>query len=299
MQKGRIIVTSPDLIRPSAAQPRPDEAVDDETVVPLRHYGRTTLAVIVILLVLAMGYGLATNQYIEWHIIGEYFLNGSILRGLWVTLQMTVLSMAIGLVLATVLAVMRLSESRVLKGISWAYVFFFRGIPMIVLLILIGNLGLFVKEIVIGIPFTDIVFLQAPIQKVMTPFAASVLTLLLVASAYMSEIVRGGLLAVNQGQRQAAKALGLNGWQTLRRVVLPQALRVIIPPLGNELVNTLKATALVSVIAGGDLLTIAQSISGVNYKVIEMLIVASIWYLLVIALWSVVQYFIERKMAER
>ena len=298
MQKGRTNVTSPDLIRPSAAQPR-QEAVDDETVVPLRHYGRTTLAVIVILLVLALGYGLATNQYIEWHIIGDYFLNGSILRGLWVTLQMTVLSMAIGLVLATVLAVMRLSQSRVLSGISWAYVFFFRGIPMIVLLILIGNLGLFVKEIVIGIPFTDVVLLQLPIQKVMSPFVASVLTLTLVAAAYMSEIVRGGLLAVNQGQRQAAKALGLNGWQTLQRVVLPQALRVIIPPLGNELVNTLKATALVAVIAGGDLLTIAQSISGVNYKVIEMLIVASIWYLLVIALWSIVQYFIERKMAER
>ena len=115
----------------------------------------------------------------------------------------------------------------------------------------------------------------------------------------MAEIVRGGLLAVNQGQRQAAKALGLNGAQTLQRIVLPQALRVIVPPLGNELVNTIKATALVSVIAGGDLLTIVQSISGVNYKVIEMLLVATIWYILVIGLWSIAQYFIERRTAER
>ncbi|CAG7600416.1 amino acid ABC transporter permease [Leucobacter soli] len=292
-------MTSPELAPPSDQTERRRETADEEIVVPLRHYGRTTLAVFAVLLLLGIGYGLSTNPYIAWDVVGQYFVNGSILRGLGVTLQMTVLAMAIGLVLATVLAIMRLSESRVLNAIASAYVFFFRGIPMIVLLIFVGNLGLFVKEIVIGIPFTDIVFYQVSMQKVLTPFIASVIGLVLVASAYMSEIVRGGLLAVNRGQYQASKALGLNGGQTLRFVVLPQALRVIIPPLGNELVNTLKATALVSVIAGGDLLTIAQSISGVNYKVIEMLIVASIWYLLVIALWSIAQYFIERKTAER
>ncbi|MCB1272944.1 MAG: amino acid ABC transporter permease [Leucobacter sp.] len=292
-------MTTPDHAPAAVASTPPPGAEPDEVVVPLRHYGRTTLAVFVILLILGMGYGLATNDHIEWSIIGQYFANGAVLQGLWVTLQMTVLAMILGLLLAVVLAVMRISNSRVLSGISWAYVFFFRSIPMIVLLIFVGNIGLFIKEIVIGIPFTDIVFFEVATKNFMSPFIASVLSLVLVASAYMAEIVRGGLLAVNQGQRQAAKALGLNGAQTLQRIVLPQALRVIVPPLGNELVNTIKATALVSVIAGGDLLTIVQSISGVNYKVIEMLLVATIWYILVIGLWSIAQYFIERRTAER
>lgn len=292
----------PTIASPSPSRPPTPAAAHDEAppvVVPLRHYGRATVAVIAILFVLGVGYGLATNPYIEWDVIGEFFLNGAVLGGLLVTLEMTVLSMAIGLVFATVLAIMRLSKSRVLGGIAWAYVFFFRGIPMIVILIFVGNMGLFIKQITIGVPFTDIVLFSVPVQQVVTPFVASVIGLVLVAAAYMSEIVRGGLLAVNKGQYAAAKALGLNGGRTLRYIVLPQAMRVIIPPLGNELVNTLKATALVSVIAGGDLLTIVQSIAGVNYKVIEMLIVASIWYLLVIGVWSIVQYFIERKTAER
>ncbi|MFC7764995.1 amino acid ABC transporter permease [Leucobacter soli] len=227
-------MTSPELAPPSDQTERRRETADEEIVVPLRHYGRTTLAVFAVLLLLGIGYGLSTNPYIAWDVVGQYFVNGSILRGLGVTLQMTVLAMAIGLVLATVLAIMRLSESRVLNAIASAYVFFFRGIPMIVLLIFVGNLGLFVKEIVIGIPFTDIVFYQVSMQKVLTPFIASVIGLVLVASAYMSEIVRGGLLAVNRGQYQASKALGLNGGQTLRFVVLPQALRVIIPRSGTS-----------------------------------------------------------------
>lgn len=292
-------MSSPELAPAAASQPAAVSAPDDAVVVPLRHYGRLTFATIVVLFVLAIGWGLGTNPHIDWAIVAQYFLNGAVLQGLWVTLQMTVLAMIFGLILATVVAVMRLSESKILRGVSWAYVFVFRGIPMIVLLILVGNMGLFLKEIVIGIPFTDIVFFQATTGSVITPFVASVIGLVLVAAAYMSEIVRGGLLAVNRGQYQASKALGLNGMQTLRHVVLPQAMRVIVPPLGNELVNTLKATALVSVIAGGDLLTMTQSIAGVNYRVIEMLLVATTWYLLVIGLWSIVQYFIERKAAER
>lgn len=291
-----------DLASPASAEvsrTRRDLPPPDTAVIPLRHYGRTTFAVIAVLAVVAIGANFATNPHISWPVVGEYFANGAVLKGLLVTLEMALLSMVLGLILATVLAVMRLSDSKVLHGIAGAYVFFFRGIPMIVLLIFMGNLGLFLNIITIGIPFTDIVFFSTPTQKLVTPFVASVLSLVLVAAAYLSEIVRGGLLAVNKGQRQAAQALGLNGGQALRHIVLPQALRVIIPPLGNEFVNTLKATALVSVIAGGDLLTMTQSISGVNYKVIEMLLVASIWYMLVIGLWSIVQLIIERKTAEK
>lgn len=295
-------MTQADIASPGSAEvPRikGDLPPADAAVIPLRHYGRTTFTVIAVLAVVAIGANFATNPHISWSVVGTYFVNGAVLNGLLVTLEMAVLSMVLGLILATVLAVMRLTDSKVLRWIAGSYVFFFRSIPMIVLLIFAGNLGLFITDITIGIPFTDIVFFSTPTQRLVTPFAASVLSLVLVAAAYLSEIVRGGLLAVNKGQRQAAQALGLNGGQALRHVVLPQALRVIIPPLGNEFVNTLKATALVSVIAGGDLLTMTQSISGVNYKVIEMLLVASIWYMLVIGLWSIVQFFIERKTAEK
>ena len=295
-------MTKADLVPSASAEVsriKRDIPPSDTAVIPLRHYGRTTFAVIVTLAVVAIGANFATNPHISWPVVGEYFTNGAVLKGLLVTMEMALLSMVLGLILATALAVMRLSDSKILHGIAGAYVFFFRGSPMIVLLIFMGNLGLFLNMITIGIPFTDIVFFSTPTQKLVTPFVASVLSLVLVAAAYLSEIVRGGLLAVNRGQRQAAQALGLNGGQALRHIVLPQALRVIIPPLGNEFVNTLKATALVSVIAGGDLLTMTQSISGVNYKVIEMLLVATIWYMLVIGLWSIVQLIIERKTAEK
>lgn len=295
-------MTQADIASPGSAEvPRTkrDLPPADAAVIPLRHYGRTTFTVIAVLAVVAIGANFATNPHISWSVVGKYFVNGAVLNGLLVTLEMAVLSMVLGLILATVLAVMRLTDSKVLRWIAGSYVFFFRSIPMIVLLIFVGNIGLFVNEITIGLPFTDIVFFSLPTQSLVTPFVASVISLVLVCAAYLSEIVRGGLLAVNRGQRQAAQALGLNGGQALRHIVLPQALRVIIPPLGNEFVNTLKATALVSVIAGGDLLTITQSISGVNYKVIEMLLVATIWYMLVIGLWSIVQFFIERKTAEK
>jgi polar amino acid transport system permease protein len=178
-------------------------------------------------------------------------------------------------------------------------VFFFRGVPLIVLLIVVGNLGLFFKNITLGIPFTGVVFWSAPVGQVVTPFVASVIGLSLAGSGYMAEIVRSGLLAVGRGQHETAKALGLNRAQTLRHIVLPQALRVIIPPLGNESIGMLKASAIVSVIAGGDLLTVVEGISGINFRTIEMLIVATIWYLLVISVYSVAQFFLERRAAER
>jgi polar amino acid transport system permease protein len=115
----------------------------------------------------------------------------------------------------------------------------------------------------------------------------------------MAEIVRGGLLAVGRGQHEAAKALGVTSMQSMRHIILPQALRVIVPPMGNELIGMLKATAIVSVIAGGDVLTVAQAISGANYRTIEMLIVAAIWYFAVLIVISVGQHYLERRFAER
>lgn len=268
-------------------------------VVPLRHWGRGVFAVIVAAVVIVIANSLATNPNIEWSVVRDYLFNRNILRGLRSTLEMTVLGTIFSIALAIVVAVMRLSPSKIISGTAAAWAFFFRGIPIIVLLILIGNLGLFFENVTIAIPFTDITFWSRPVRDVMTPFRASVLGLSLAGSGYMSEIVRGGLLAVGRGQHEAAKAIGLTSGKTLRYVVMPQAMRVIIPPLGNELIALLKASAIVSVIAGGDLLTVALGISGTNFRTIEMLTVATIWYLLVIVVLSIGQYFVERKVAER
>jgi polar amino acid transport system permease protein len=268
-------------------------------VVPVRHWGRQFLAVAVAAILATVVYGFATNPNIKWPVVGQFLLDAAILEGLLGSLELTLWSMLFATGIAVVIAVMRLSESRIISGCAAGYVFVFRGIPLIVLLILIGNLGLFFKSFTLGIPFTDIVLVSVRTRDVMTPFIASIIGLSLAGSGYMAEIVRGGLLSVSRGQREAATALGCTPLMTLRWIVLPQALKVLIPPMGNEMVSMLKATAIVSVIAGGDLLTAAVGISGVNYRTIELLIVAPIWYLLVITVLSVGQVFIERRSAER
>jgi polar amino acid transport system permease protein len=271
----------------------------DRRVVRVRHYGRGGLAVVVVAIVALVAYGFATNPNIQWPVVGDFLFNRDILNGLLKTLEMTALGMAISVVGAVVIALMRMSKSRIVSWTAAGYIFVFRGIPLILLLIFVGNLGLFIKRLTIGIPFTGIELLDRPSSQVLTPFVASVIGLSLAGSGYMAEIVRGGLLAIGRGQHDAAKALGLNSLQTTRHIILPQALRVIVPPMGNELISMLKATAIVSVIAGGDLLTVAQAISGANYRTIEMLIVAAVWYFAVIAALSVGQHFLERRIAER
>ncbi len=268
-------------------------------VVPVRRWGRQALAVVVAVVVVTVVYGFATNPNIKWPVVGEFLLNAAIVDGLLGTLELTIWSMMFATLIAVVIAVMRLSDSRIISGFAAGYVFIFRGIPMIVLLILVGNLGLFFKTFSIGIPFTDITFIAIRTRDLMTPFVASIIGLSLAGSGYMAEIVRAGLLSVGRGQREAATALGCTPAATLRYIVLPQALKVLIPPMGNEMVSMLKATAVVSVIAGGDLLTAALGISGVNYRTIELLIVATIWYLLVITVLSIAQYFVERRSAEK
>ncbi|MCY4151824.1 MAG: amino acid ABC transporter permease [Aestuariivita sp.] len=278
---------------------RRDINVESMRVIPVKRWGRVATSVIVALLMLQMTYSLATNPFIDWGIVNDFIFSPAILGGLWATMEISIISVVLSLVISIIIAVMRMSESKILKAVAFGYVFFFRGIPLIVLLILVGNIGLFVRTIIIGIPFTDIVFYSVPSNEVFTPFVASIIGLSLVASAYMSEIVRGGLLSIDRGQTQAAKALGMSSRQSLRYILLPQAMRVIVPPLGNEFITTIKMSALVSVIAGGDLLTVAQSISGVNYRTIELLIVATIWYLVVVAISSVIQRYVEDAIAER
>lgn len=268
-------------------------------VVPVRHWGRAIGSTVVLAVVAMAAWGFVTNPHIQWGEVGKYLLDANVLDGLAQTLWMTVLGMVLGLALAVVVGIMRTSQSRVLAGFAAAWVFVFRGVPLVVLLILIGNLALFLPELRLGVPFTDLTLVSTQTNAVMTPFIASVVALALAGSGYMAEVVRSGLLSVGVGQHEAAKALGVSPFATLRHVVLPQAMRVIIPPLGNELIGMLKASAIVSVIAGGDLMTTVLGISGVTFRTIEMLIVATVWYLLVIAVLSVGQHFLERKAAAK
>jgi polar amino acid transport system permease protein len=290
--------TSTTLEKPTRRTP-PRPGAKRVGVVPVRHYGRGALAIVVVALVALVVWEFATNPNIEWSIVSEYLFNANVLRGLRLTMEMTIIAMAVALVLAVVVGVMRTSKSWVISQVAWVWVFVFRGVPLIVLLIFVGNLGLFFTDLTIKIPGTSAVLWTAPVSDVVTPFVASIIALALAGSGYMAEVVRAGLLSVGRGQHEAAKALGLNGGRTLRYVVLPQALRVIIPPLGNEFIGMLKASAIVSVIAGGDLMTAVLGISGVTFRTIEMLIVGTIWYLAVIAVLSVGQHFLERRAAER
>lgn len=223
------------------------------------------------------------NPNIDHATIVAYQFAPAILAGLRTTLLLAFSSAAIGLVLGTALAVMRLSDSLILRLASQSYVWLVRGTPLLVQIIIWGNFALLFRHI--G-PYST--------NDVLTPFVASMLALGLNEAAYMAEVVRAGLLSVDRGQQEASIALGMTRAVALRRIILPQALRVIIPPWGNQFISLLKATSLVSVIAGGDLLTAAQNISSSNLRTIELMLVATFWYLLVTSITSVAQHQIER-----
>jgi polar amino acid transport system permease protein len=260
------------------------------TAVPVRHWGQWISAVVLIALLGLFVWTVAHNENIQWDIVGDYLFDAGILRGLVVTVELTVLAMAIGIVLGIVVAVMRLSQNPVLRWVSFGFVWLFRGTPVLVQLIIWFNLALIFPHIGPG-------FFQADTNTLITPFVAALLGLGLNEGAYMSEIVRAGILSVDDGQTEAAHALGMSRALTMRRIVLPQAMRIIIPPTGNETITMLKTTSLVAVIAANDLLTRAQAIYSSNYAVFELLLVASFWYLVLTSIASVAQYFLERRFA--
>jgi polar amino acid transport system permease protein len=262
--------------------------------VPVRHPGRWVAAVIVAVIAVALIRSAVTNPRFEWDIVGKYLFTSDVLHGLLVTLELTVVSMAVGIVLGVVLAVMRLSPNPLVSSSSWAYIWFFRGTPVLVQLLFWNFIAALYPKIGIGIPFGP-EFFSIDANKTITPFVAAILGLGLNEGAYMSEIVRAGILSVDEGQTDAAHALGMTRMQTMRRIVLPQAMRVIIPPTGNETISMLKTSSLVSVIAYTELLYTVQLIYAQNYKQIPLLLVASIWYLFVTTLLSIGQYYLERR----
>jgi polar amino acid transport system permease protein len=258
--------------------------------VPVPRWGRKVAAAAALALAAALLYALATNPNIKWATVGHYLADPGILSGLWVTVELTVLAMVLGIVLGVLSAVMALSENPVLRGLSLAYTWFFRGTPLLVQIIFWFNLALLFPHLSLG-P------LDVKTNTLVTPFVAALLGLALNEGAYMSEIVRAGIGAVDRGQTEAAHALGFRPGQTMRRIVLPQAMRVIVPPTGNETITMLKNTSLVAVIAAQDLLTRAQAIYSRTFEVVELLIVVSLWYLLLTTVASVGQYHLEKRFA--
>ncbi|GLY30409.1 amino acid ABC transporter permease [Kineosporia sp. NBRC 101731] len=257
-------------------------------VVPVRHPGQVVAAVVVVALLAWLAVAIGRNQFIQWDAVGERLTASAILGGLGVTVWLTIAAMVLGVVGGVGLAVARLSSNRVLRVLSGGYIWLFRGTPVLVQILVWFNLALFFPRLGFGA-------LSVDTNSVITPFGAALLALALNESAYMAEIVRGGIQAVDQGQTEAAQALGMKRSLALRRIVLPQAMRVIIPPTGNELVTLLKTTSLVAVIGAGDLLTKAQAIGAVDFTRMEMLIVASIWYLALVTIATAGQTVLERR----
>jgi polar amino acid transport system permease protein len=237
---------------------------------------------------------IATNKNFQWHVVGQYLFDSRVLHGVVATLYLTAIAMAIGIVLGVVLAVMRRSPNPIVSGGSWLYIWFFRGTPLLVQLLFWEFIAALFPTIALGVPFGPS-FIHIHSNSAITLFAAAILGLGLNEAAYMAEIVRAGIISVDEGQTEAAQSLGLSRLQTMRRIVLPQAMRVILPPTGNETISMLKNTSLVSVIGYAELLFEVQQIYGATYQTIPLLIVASIWYLVLTSVAYVGQYFLERR----
>jgi polar amino acid transport system permease protein len=262
--------------------------------VPVRHPGRWVGVAVIAVLVAMLVHSFLTNPNFQWDVVGQYLFSDPVLRGLRNTLILTVLSMAIGIIGGVLLAVMRLSPNPVLAGAAAAYIWLFRGTPVITQLIFWNFLASLYPRLGLGIPFGP-TFVSVDTNAVISVFAASLLGLGLNEAAYMAEIVRGGIQSVDPGQSEAAGALGLSRTQTLRRIVLPQAMRVIVPPTGNETISMLKTTSLVVVIAYFELTVAVQTIYSRTFQTIPLLIVAALWYLALTSVLSVGQMFIERR----
>ena len=279
----------------SSGEPTPAEAgrPEDIRAVPVRRPGRWVAAAIVLIVALALVRSVVDNPRFEWGIVGEYLFDGRILHGLRVTIELTAIAMGIGIVLGVLLAVMRLSPNWLVSGASSFYIWFFRGTPVLVQLLFWYNIAALYPKIGLGVPFGPS-FIHADANSLIKPFTAAILGLGLNEGAYMAEIVRAGIISVDPGQADAAQSLGMTRLQTMRRIVLPQAMRVIIPPTGNETISMLKTSSLASVIVVTELLYAGQLIYSVNFKTIPLLITVSIWYIVCTSVLYVGQYYLER-----
>ncbi|WP_316766500.1 amino acid ABC transporter permease [Streptomyces sasae] len=262
-----------------------------------RRPGQWVLTLVVVLLAASLVQSLITNRRFGWDTVGAWLFSRTVMTGLLTTLELTAAAMAIGLVLGIALALMRLSDNPVARTVSWAYIWLFRGTPLLVQLLFWGFISALYPTLSLHLPLLPAIG-GVPANSVITTFAAALLGLGLNEAAYLAEIIRAGIVSVDPGQLEAADALGLSRARTLRRIVLPQAMRVILPPVGNETISMLKTTSLVSVLAYAELLYSVQIVYARTYQTIPLLIVASIWYLAVTTLLDIGQHYLERHFAK-
>ncbi|MGW2836048.1 amino acid ABC transporter permease [Streptomyces sp. NPDC001286] len=262
-----------------------------------RRPGQWALTLVVVLLAASLVQSLITNRRFGWDTVGAWLFSRTVMTGLLTTLELTAAAMAIGLVLGIALALMRLADNPVARVVSWAYIWLFRGTPLLVQLLFWGFISALYPTLSLHLPLLPAIG-GVPANSVITTFTAALLGLGLNEAAYLAEIIRAGIVSVDPGQLEAADALGLSRARALRRIVLPQAMRVIIPPVGNETISMLKTTSLVSVLAYAELLYSVQIVYARTYQTIPLLIVASIWYLAVTTLLNIGQHYLERHFAK-
>lgn len=264
--------------------------VDDPNArpIPRKHPSFWVSGAVALVIAMALVYAFATNEKLQWPVFAQYIFSEPIREGLWVTLQLSVISQLIALFIGCVLALLGESRNPVFRTFVKGYVGFFRGLPLLVLLLICFNAALFIPRVGFGSFSWDT-------NALISGFTAAVIGLSLHEGAFMVEIIRAGFMSVPNGQREAAQSLGMKRGLLMRVIVIPQAIRVIIPPTGNQFISLLKASSLVAVIGGGDLLTRAQQIYGSNFKVIPLLLVVSCWYLVIVTLATIGQHFLEKR----
>ncbi|MEU9548735.1 amino acid ABC transporter permease [Streptomyces werraensis] len=282
--------------QPDAPAPSPAPDTDAPRIVPRRNVGRWIGAGIALLLFAMLLNSVVRNDAFQWSVVGRYFTTSAVLDGLLLSLWLTAVVMVLGFLTGTVLAVMRLSGNPVLRTLSWGYIWIFRSTPLLVQLLFWFNIGALYPTLGFGIPFGP-QFVTVQTVNLLGPTLTAVIGLTLHESAYAAEVVRGGILSVDSGQTEAAQALGLSRRRTLRRIVVPQAMRSIVPTAGNMLIGTLKGTSIVSVLAVHDLLYSVQLIYNQTYQIIPLLMVATLWYIAVTTALSIAQFYVERHYA--
>ncbi|WP_026556474.1 amino acid ABC transporter permease [Arthrobacter sp. 35W] len=293
--------TAPPALPPSSDGTGQAATVADYSgykLVAAKHPWRWVGTAVVALGVAAVAWSLATNPRWEWGVVAQWFTAESVIRGLGETLKLTVIAGSLGFVLGFVLALMRLSASPLLVSVSWTFSWIFRSTPLLVQMLLWYNLGYLYEKISLGIPFTDVRFFEVQTTTLISQFAAAVLGLTLNQAAYSAEIIRGGILSVDQGQLEAAAALGIPAWRRSTRIVLPQAMRSILPTAFNEIIGLVKGTSIVYVLAYSELFYTIQVIYNRTQQVLPLLLVATLWYVVITSVLSVFQYYIERHYAK-
>jgi len=282
---------------PPLSSPGARDAGTRFRIVPARHRSRTAGTVLAFVLIAITLHSILGNPQWGWPVFAEWFLSPPVLSGLARTLVLTLLGAVFGLVLGAFVALARLSRSRLLSASAWAFVWLFRSIPLIVLLLILNNLGYLYEHVRLGVPFTGIVWFETATTDLISPFLAAVLGLTLNHAAFSAEVIRGGILAVDQGQLEAAAALGLPRGRQTSRIVLPQAMRAILPTAFNDLISLAKGTSMVYVLAMPELFYTVQVIYRRNLEVIPLLMVATVWYLIILTVLSAIQVQVERHYA--